>query len=247
MKNFFDMVQSLLENKITFEQEVSAFDDFKILSNECLYVIDFNQNELILKKGFENFLGYADDEMNMDLLINGYHPDDQDVINKVIQEAVLFTLKNAAKGKQNALYLKYRRQKKDGTYISVLSQTYIYDLDAKGSRMKSLTRLTDMSFTGEFSSVSYNFLAQNLDLEAFERQIHKVYFDVFTKRELDVIYNMSKGYTNLQISKQLFISEHTVATHRKNILRKSGCHNVDGLIRFCQTNGILKILNNKMD
>ena len=58
MENFFEMIQSLLENKITLEQEISVFDELKTQHNECLYVIDFNQNEMILKRGFESLLGY---------------------------------------------------------------------------------------------------------------------------------------------------------------------------------------------
>lgn len=243
MENFFVMIQSLLENNITLEQEISVFDELKIQHNECLYVIDFNQNELILKRGFESLLGYTDEEMNMSLLVKGYHPNDEEIIKRVVQEAVLFTLKNAEKGQQNELYLKYRRRKKDGTYITVLSQTYIHDLEADGSSMRSLTRLTDISFTSDFYNVSYFFKAANLDQDSFEREIHKVYYEFFTKRELDIIKNMNQGYTNKQISEILFISEHTVATHRKNIFRKSGCHSLEELLRFCHSKGILKILD----
>jgi DNA-binding CsgD family transcriptional regulator len=240
MKEFFSMIQSLLQNNISLEQKQSTFDEFQILKNECMYVIDFNENKLLYKKGMQNVLGYTDDEMSLALLFETYHPDDEEIISKVIRESILHTIKDPSHSKDNALYLKYRRKRKDGSYVTVLSQSYIYDLDTEGNRMKSITRLTDVSFANDFKNLSYSFEAHGLDKKAFDEQIHKAYLEFFTKREMEVIDEIFKGANNHEIAETLCISEHTVTTHRKNILRKSACHNVDDLLLFCKANGILK-------
>jgi DNA-binding NarL/FixJ family response regulator len=41
-----------------------------------------------------------------------------------------------------------------------------------------------------------------------------------TSREREVLIGASKGLTNMQIAKQLFVSSHTVKLHMKNLLRK---------------------------
>jgi len=241
MKDFFSMIQSLLQHNISLEQKQSAFDEFQILNNECIYVIDFNENKLLYKKGFENVLGYTDEEMSLNQLFENYHPEDEETISRVIRESILHTIKDPSHGKDNSLYLKYRRKRKDGKYITVLSQSHIYDLNSEGNRLKSITRLTDISFANDFKKSGYSFQANGLDKEAFERQIHKSYVDFFTKREREVIEEMFKRVTNREISETLFISQHTVATHRKNIFRKSACRNVEELINFCETKGILNL------
>ena len=48
-------------------------------------------------------------------------------------------------------------------------------------------------------------------------------FESLTKREIELLKLFSKGLTNESIAQQLFISEETVATHRKNIKRKLNC------------------------
>jgi DNA-binding CsgD family transcriptional regulator len=241
MKNFFDLVQSLLQNDIHLEQEHSVFNDFLIMKNECMYVIDFNENKISYKKGFENVLGYTDDEMSLPLLFDTFHPDDEETVTKVIRESILHTIKDPSHGKNNSLYLKYRRRKKDGTYVTIMSQSHLYDLDTEGNRMKSVTKLTDITFADDFTNVSFSFKAKGIDEAVFEQKIHKAYLNFFTKREYDVINAMCKGGTNHEIADELCISEHTVATHRKNILKKSGCHSVDELSIFCEANGILKL------
>ena len=240
MKDFFNMIQSLLQNNITLEQKQSVFDEFQIMNNECMYVIDFNQNALIYKKGFENVLGFKDEEINLAMLFDNYHPEDEETITRVIRESILYTIKDPTHGKDNILYLKYRRQRKDGSYATILSQSHIYDMDSEGNRMKSITRLTDITFTNDFKNSAYSFQAHGLDKAAFDATIHEAYVNFFTKREYDVIEEICKGATNREISEVLCISEHTVATHRKNILRKSKCHNVEELMLFCEANGILR-------
>lgn len=240
MKEFLNMIQSLLQHNISLEQKQSAFDEFKILKNECLYVIDFNENKLIYKKGFKNVLGYNDEDMNLSILFESYHPEDEEIITKVIRESILHTIKDPSHGKENTLYLKYRRKRKDGKYITVLSQSHIYDLDSEGNRMKSITRLTDISFANDFNNLGYSFQANGIDIDAFELEIHKAYHNMFTKRELEVVREMIKGIPNREIAEYLCISEHTVSTHRKNILRKANSSNVTQLLQFCDAHHILK-------
>ncbi len=58
-------------------------------------------------------------------------------------------------------------------------------------------------------------------------------------RELDIIRLIAQGLTTGQISRQLFISERTVETHRKNILRKTGVKGVVGLVNYARQQGLI--------
>ena len=60
-----------------------------------------------------------------------------------------------------------------------------------------------------------------------------------TKREIEIVQQISNGHTSHQISVNLFISLSTVETHRKNIIQKLGTKNVAELIRFATREGIL--------
>lgn len=53
-----------------------------------------------------------------------------------------------------------------------------------------------------------------------------------TARELEIIKCMTLNLTNKQIADQLYISERTVETHRKNIFRKTNTHSVLSLMDF---------------
>ncbi len=61
-----------------------------------------------------------------------------------------------------------------------------------------------------------------------------------SKREIEILQLISMEYTNAKIANVLYISERTVETHRKNILRKSKFSTMNGLIRHATNMGWLE-------
>lgn len=61
-----------------------------------------------------------------------------------------------------------------------------------------------------------------------------------TAREIDVLKLVSLGYSNKEIADKLFISTHTVISHRKNITEKLGIKSASGLTVYA-------IINNYVD
>lgn len=55
--------------------------------------------------------------------------------------------------------------------------------------------------------------------------------DLLTKREVEVLTLLAGGSSAKEIADRLNISYHTVTTHRKSILRKTGCRKVSELVK----------------
>lgn len=53
-----------------------------------------------------------------------------------------------------------------------------------------------------------------------------------SERELEIISLIAEGYTNVEIAEKLFLSAHTVNTHRKNIMSKLGVTNTAGIVMY---------------
>lgn len=62
---------------------------------------------------------------------------------------------------------------------------------------------------------------------------------LLTSREREVLHLIAKEYSNKQIAEELFISERTVETHRKNIFRKTKTSSLVGLIKFAYANNLI--------
>jgi DNA-binding NarL/FixJ family response regulator len=93
-------------------------------------------------------------------------------------------------------------------------------------------------------------------LTALERVISgKTYFDQLndfidapkefkefrlSEREIEIIELIAEGATSKEISNRLFISEHTVKTHRKNIFQKTQVSDSDQLINWAMNNKLIR-------
>ncbi len=62
---------------------------------------------------------------------------------------------------------------------------------------------------------------------------------LLTAREREILKLIAQEYSNKQIAEELFISERTVETHRKNIFRKTKTGSIVGLIKFAYANNLI--------
>ena len=63
--------------------------------------------------------------------------------------------------------------------------------------------------------------------------------NIFSDREFEIIKLIHSGLQSEQIAEKLFLSRHTVNTHRKNILDKTGKAHISDLIYYLQERGQL--------
>jgi regulator of cell morphogenesis and NO signaling len=60
-----------------------------------------------------------------------------------------------------------------------------------------------------------------------------------TAREQEVLAGLARGLSNKEVGDRLHISTHTVISHRKNIMRKTGFKTVQGLTFYALHNGLI--------
>lgn len=61
-----------------------------------------------------------------------------------------------------------------------------------------------------------------------------------SSREREVLGALAEGLSNKEIGERLFISPRTVDTHRTNLMKKVGVHNVAGLVRLAVSAGLVR-------
>jgi len=62
-----------------------------------------------------------------------------------------------------------------------------------------------------------------------------------TEREIEVLALLVQGYSNKDVAEKLFISPHTVITHRKNLVEKTGIRSLSGLTIYAITKNIISL------
>ncbi len=234
MESFFEKVTGLLSEAKDKDQSDALSVHLHLLPGECYYITDYKSKRLLFKKGFHQLLGYKDAEVDFDFVFKGFHHEDAVIVNQVIKAVIASAVNSFKKDPDLQLSMTYRKKRKDGSYIHLLSHSSVYELDEMGNLLKSFTRLIDISYLNINTPVSWSVRSNQMDDEFIYSKVSKVFENPFTKREIEVIREIQTGGSNKEIAERLYISHHTIAAHRKNIYRKCNCHNIVDLLQFCR-------------
>ena len=90
------------------------------------------------------------------------------------------------------------------------------------------------------------------DLEVLSKKIHGLLNvsmeeeevdnpDTLSQREKEIVICVVKGMTNKEIAEKLFLSIHTVITHRRNISKKLQIHSAAGLTIYAIVNKLVEL------
>lgn len=60
-----------------------------------------------------------------------------------------------------------------------------------------------------------------------------------SKREKEILDFLARGYSTKRMAETLFLSEHTVNTHRRNLLNKTNCVDTTALVTYAKMIGII--------
>lgn len=74
-----------------------------------------------------------------------------------------------------------------------------------------------------------------------EKKVAPQTANVLTEREIEVLKFITKGLTNLEIAKELFISIRTVEVHKANVMKKLGISNTAELVVYAIKNNIVQV------
>jgi len=120
--------------------------------------------------------------------------------------------------------------------------TEMIDAGAKGfllknSKFEDVQNAIDDVYNGKnyFSPEILHAIIKNLNKKTKKQNID------LTEREIEVLYNICKGFSNQEIADILYISKRTVDKHRENILLKTQSKNTAGLVIYAIKNNIFEV------
>jgi DNA-binding NarL/FixJ family response regulator len=124
-------------------------------------------------------------------------------------------------------------------YSDVEYYNTMIDLGVKGFILKDIdnNELTDAIRRVHAGG---NYFSQELLLKLIKNKPEEGSIDL-TPREREVLELICKGYSNLQISEELFISQRTVERHRSSLLFKTDSKNSISLVVYAIKNNLVKI------
>ena len=202
------------------------------------YIIDFfNMSISNLSPGFQKAHGIQTEHVkNINDILSLIHQDDMGFVSKAEEKALAFVFETIGAEKFNRYKGSYnfRLKTADGSYQLFNHQALVLTMDENYKFIKSLNIHTNISHLTKMNNYKFSLIGlagepSYLNMEVNDitpgTAAYPVTENIFTKREIEIIKLLAEGESTKGIAKKLFISPTTAETHRKNILRKSGCDN----------------------
>jgi DNA-binding CsgD family transcriptional regulator len=132
----------------------------------------------------------------------------------------------------------FRMRNPDGIYENTLYQCYIYYNKTPFNSVNIFQLVTNIEMYKKNEGFHYY---RGNDMNYFrypDDELLKTGLP-FSQREFEIIQLAGQSLSSEQIAEKLFLSTHTVNTHRRNILKKTGKTNISDLIYTLKEEGLM--------
>jgi len=239
-----DLKLQYLDFEYHFEREIFDYlRDTKLWHNQFVYIHHIKSGKFF-HKGFENALGYQMDKLTADFFVRSIHPADLDMYFDISKALLSFVMQHSEHlvPFKSSFNINYRVQKQDGAYVSVLRQSTPFIKNSEGKVEAYISLCTDISDIADDYRVKWHIYGPKSEqFPYFLKQQTKGHEEekLFSERELDILKLLGLGYSSTEIAEKLFISNNTVNTHRKNLMRKAHVNKTVDLLFYAKENGFI--------
>ncbi|MGB7841303.1 MAG: helix-turn-helix transcriptional regulator [Salinimicrobium sp.] len=256
-----DYWEKRYSHQIEKYQPFEISSDFKkfaslfALGNSFLYIVNLHNFGLeYISSSVEHFVKKDAGDIVIQDLLKTIMPDEIESIS--LRSKVISDFYMAYVGKESVSLYKnmftYRMKDADGQLRMMLYQAFPLSVLENGTPEHVFCIQTDVSHLKMTTDSTVSFIHMDGGKCYFNVNVSKGKFDpaacecsdkdfsqLITDREKQIVNRLSRGLNAEQIAMELNLSPHTIKTHRKNVLKKTGCLNTTELVAKCLINGVI--------
>jgi len=242
---FIDFIESYLPsgflNIKVDDPIIQKLDEAMEENDQFFSVFDMRQMKyLFCSKRSVNMIGIEPDELNLNHWLELVHPECSERLGMVRSQLarIEMDLFMASKGSSLLSYnLKIR--KPTAGYTNILFQDYFFYTPIPRRCVLIIQIYSNVNELNLKKSNVHYYCGTDLSFFKFPDEKLIEMGNLFSIREFEIIKLISQCFNNEEIAEKLFLSLHTVNTHRRNILNKSGKTHISELIYELKGKGLI--------
>jgi hypothetical protein len=242
---FFDFIESYLPSgflKINPDDPIMLkLEELTGENGQYFQVFDLGQMKfLFTSKNIFHMLGVTAVDINPGHYTQRIHPDDEDRLGQA--RARVYKMEReifqAQKGSALTSY-NLRMRTASGNYNNLFVQDYMFYSPIPYKAVFLIQVVTNIDWYKMKKDRFHHYAGNDLSLFKFPDQKLLEIGPDLSHREFEIIRLIETGLSSKEIADKLFLSIHTVNTHRSNILEKAGKSQISDVIYEFKEKGLL--------
>jgi DNA-binding CsgD family transcriptional regulator len=250
--DFYNFTHQILEFAFDLDDYKDQLIDWEkvsnsfVLCNQFFYINDFSRScNIYVHPNIKNVIGYQPEEFyDFARIYELIHPDDMEFVYEFSKRSIAFCkyykqelLLNPF---QTLFTIDFRIMHFDGNFIKLKRQTTCLKTDREGNMIFALVHFTDVTNTKRGNGYNISWVGDTKYIFYFDDLIKKYHKDCsITKRERIILNLLAEGQSATKIAEKLCLSVHTVISHRKHLLEKTGAKNTVELVKIAVEKDLL--------
>jgi len=221
------------EQYMEFKRAIKRFPE------EAVYIYSFKENRLIYTDGWEETLGYNDQEIDLLTIMSQTDPLHAPFSFDLNDKAIKFILSKKQDMLQYSFSFEARKIHKNASLVPMQIKLAIYSVEEDGSIKEAIGRF-QVNRDLRFGKV-IRYAAYGPEKNEFEDELNKSLFEHYaiSNKEKEVLQFVSKGLTIKEIAAKLDLSKSGVEKRILPLYKRFNVNSLPHLISFAHENYIL--------
>lgn len=235
IKSFISNVPADLSSQeaLFFRKTIPRFPE------EAVYIYSLKEKRLIYADGWEDILGYKDDEISMQTIINTTTPEFAPFANELNEKALKFIMTRKNDLEKYSFTIELKKLHKDGKQIPLITKVGVFNIE-KGvvTSIIGRSQINNSIILGNIM----RYAAFGPEKSTFEEVLNKQLFKYYaiSRKEKEALEMAAKGYSFRQIAENLNVSLSAVEKRIIPMYKRFNVKGISHLISFAYDNHILK-------
>ena len=233
-RNFITAVPADLssEQALYFKQTIPKFPE------EAIYIYSFKENRMIFARGWEEVVGYQDDEINMLAIVNMSAPEFAPFSHDLNDKALQFIHKKTENLEDYSFTIELKKIHKNGALVPIIARVGVFS--SNNGHVESIIGRFQINRSLIFGRVM-RYAAYGPEKEKFEEELNKILFShlAISNKEKEALSLVAKGYSFKEIAHELSVSHSAIEKRIIPLYKRFDVKSLTHLVSFSYDNFIL--------
>lgn len=215
-----------------FKQTIPRFAD------EAVYIYSFKDNRMIYADGWEDILGYRDDEINMLTIVSITSPEYAVFSNELNDKALMFIQSKTEDLEKYSFTIELKKIHKNGKAVPMISRVGVFS--SYNGKVTAIIGRSQVNNGLKFGNVM-RYAAYGPDKDEFEEELNKQLFKYYaiSQKEKEALSLVAQGYSFKEIASRFNVSQSAIEKRIIPMYKRFNVKSLTHLISFSYDNHIL--------